>query len=184
MKKDTDRHKVNPFLSATGITIGSKSITVSTLGADNNVLVNQHTGEVTGTHIVARKRVDKTKFVKTFANYMAFTFDLTAAGNKALRVVMWVVSQERHGKDLFVLDQYTLRDFLESHSITTPFSLPTFRRGLGELVNCQIIAKAEKRANYYINPDVMFNGDRLAITTILEPEPEGDAHLERDLPLE
>ncbi|EFG0391728.1 hypothetical protein [Escherichia coli] len=47
-------------------------------------------------------------------------------------------------------------------------SLPTFKRGLGELVKSQILAMNKRKGFYYINPNFVFNGDRVAFTTVLE----------------
>lgn len=169
------RHKTNPFVENMLIPVGTKRVRISALGKDDNILINQSTGEVSGTHVVALKRVDTEKFIKTFADYMAFTFDLTKAGNKALRVVMWAVQEQAIGKDLVVLDRFTLEGFLGAHgfsedesSSTPALSLPTFARGLAELEKAQIIAKAQRAGSYFINPSCMFNGDRVAFTTVIE----------------
>lgn len=171
MTTRTERHKKNPFLEGMTLTVGSKSVTVSPMGSDNNVLVNQVTGEVTGTHIVARKRVDSEKFVKTFSNYMAFTFDLSKAGNKALQIVMWAVLNHAMSKDTVSLDKYTWEDFMEKHQHLEPplkLSYPTFARGLAELERSKMIAKTIRAGVYFINPTCVFNGDRIAFTTLLE----------------
>jgi len=171
MSIKTERHKVNPFVEGMEMKVGSKSVQVSTLGKDDNILVNQATGEVTGTHIVARKRVDRTKFVKTFADYMAFTFDLTKAGNKALRVLMWATKQYAIGKDRVVLDRHTYEEFMEYYSDSEPplvLSHSTFSRGLAELEAAKIIAKTMRVGHYFINPNCLFNGDRIAFSTVIE----------------
>ena len=163
------RYKTNPFMENMLIPVGTKNVRISALGREENILINQHTGEISGTHVIATKRVDTEKFVKTFADYMAFTFDLTKAGNKALRVVMWAVSEQALGKDVVVLDKLTHEGFLESHGFESlAFSYPTFTRGLGELEKAKIIAKTMRLAHYWINPSCMFNGDRVAFTTLIE----------------
>ena len=175
------RHTHNPFIKNELIPIGTKNVQITSLGKDANVLVNRDTGEVTGTHIIARKRVDKEKFVKTYADYMAFTFDLTRSGNKTLRVVMWAVAHHALGKDIVVLDKYTLEEFLEhlDGAGINAFSYTVYARGLGELVRANIIAKASRPAHYYINPHVMFNGDRIAFSTVIEKESEEQGELFR-----
>lgn len=173
MTTKTVRYEVNPFLKDMIISVGSKNVQISTMGKDSNVLINQSTGEVTGTHVVARKKVDTEKFVKTFADYMAFTFDLTRAGNKALKVVMWSVKETAICKDKVILDKYTLEDFLNTHKDKEPplkLSYPTFSRGLAELEKAKIIAKTVRAGSYFINPDCIFNGDRVAFTTIIEKQ--------------
>lgn len=185
MNKKTIRHKVNPFVGEMEIPVGTKSVTISTLGKDNNILVNQSTGEVTGTHVVARKKIDSERFIKTFADYMAFTFELTKAGNKALRVVMWAMKEQSVGKDTVTLDKYSHEDFLKQHGFSgketkenkenkakenkvPALSYPTFARGLAELEKAKIIAKTVRTGVYFINPSCMFNGDRIAFTTLIE----------------
>lgn len=171
----TTRYKQNPFIENMMIPVGTKKIRISSLGKDDNILVNQKTGEVSGTHVVAHRKVDTEKFVKTFADYMAFTFDLTKSGNKALRVVMWAVKEQALSKDTVVLDKYTLQEFLDGHGFSSDesdsipaLSLATFGRGLAELEKSKIIAKTERVGVYFINPNCIFNGDRIAFTTMIE----------------
>jgi len=45
------RYSVSPFLDKLTIKKKSKNINISTLGVDDNILINQATGEVKGTHI-------------------------------------------------------------------------------------------------------------------------------------
>tara|TARA_Y100000780_G_C13608943_1_gene387674 strand:+ start:360 stop:917 length:558 start_codon:yes stop_codon:yes gene_type:complete len=178
MTTKTKRHSSNPFIKDMVIPIGSKSIQIMPLGQNNNVLVNQVTGEMTGTHVVAHKRVDTEKFIKTFADYMAFTFDLTRAGNKALKIVMWQMQQGMPNKDQVILDKYTWQDFIDAHKKLDPplnVSYPTFSRGLAELEQAKIIAKHMRAGTYYINPQCIFSGDRIAFTTVLERNGQAEA---------
>ncbi|MUG78605.1 hypothetical protein [Commensalibacter melissae] len=41
----------------------------------------------------------------------------------------------------------------------------TLRRGLRELVKAKIIANTKKQGNFYINPNFIFNGDRVRFIT-------------------
>lgn len=185
----TVRHKTNPFLEDMVIPVGSKNVRISKLGKENNILVNQSTGEVTGTHVVAHKKVDTERFIKTFADYMSFTFDLTKAGNKTLRVVMWAMQEQALSRDRVVLDKVTHEAFLEFHGFSDEektkdekvpsLSYSTFTRGLGELEKSKIIAKTTRIGEYFINPSCMFNGDRVAFTTIIERAPASKKQLEQ-----
>lgn len=176
----TKRYEVNPFVEGMEMQVGTKSVRVSALGKDDNILVNQTTGEVTGTHVVAHKRVDKEKFVKTFADYMAFTFDLSKAGNKSLRVVMWAAKQFAIGRDKVDLGKYTYEAFLDFYAGSEPplvLSYPTFTRGLAELEKAKIVAKTIRQGHYFLNPNCLFNGDRLAFSTVIERAPEEQGEL-------
>lgn len=168
-KNVSKRHQENPFTEDIDITLTNKKITISPMGMDNNVLINQSTDEVHGTHVVARKRVDSGKFLKVFADYMQETFELSQSGNKALRVLMWAMQEKSVNKNIVTLDQYALIDFLKAHEDHKfDLSPPTFKRGIAQLEHADIIAKSLRRGDYYINPQVIFNGDRVAFTTVIE----------------
>jgi DNA-binding GntR family transcriptional regulator len=47
-------------------------------------------------------------------------------------------------------------------------SIATFKRGINELENAKIIAKTIRKGWYFINPNFIFNGDRIAFTTVIE----------------
>ena len=171
LKSKIIRYESNPFLDSIIIKTGSKKVTVNpSFGKDDNVLVNQSTGEVKGTHITTYKTVDATKFVKLFTQNIALTFDLTSAGIKTFNVLMFAVQAGAINKDLVPLDRFTLADFMKENDVS--LSTATFTRGLGELVKAKIIARHTRQGFYYINPNFVFNGDRLAFTTIIEKKNE------------
>jgi len=167
-KNKSIRYEKNPFLDELVINTKSKSVKISTLGKEDNILVNQTTGEVRGTHVVSYRQVDPDKFVKVFAENIALTFDLTAAGIKAFNVLMFSVMEKAIGRDEVLLDIYTLEEFLNINKRIKNFSAPTFHRGLKELENAKIIAKTKRKGWYFINPSFVFNGDRIAFSTIIE----------------
>ena len=51
-----ERYKINPFLGELIIPMTGQRVTISHLGRDENVLVNQATGEVLGTHVTTYKK--------------------------------------------------------------------------------------------------------------------------------
>ena len=165
-----ERYKENPFLEGMIVPMKGRQIKLSKLGKDDNVLINQSTGEVLGTHLTTFKRVDGEQFIKLFTANIALTFDLSSAGIKAFNVLIWVVQHKAISKDQVVLDSMMLADFLESQSKPLRLSLATFKRGLNELEKSQIIAKTMRKSFYFINPNFVFNGDRIAFTTLFEKE--------------
>lgn len=165
------RYKTNPFLEGMLIPVKGKQVKLSKLGRDDNVLINQGTGEVLGTHVTTYKKVDGEQFVKLFTANIALTFDLSAAGIKAFSVLLWAVQKGALSKDEVDLDVLVLQEFTEAHSGKEPplrLSQATFWRGLAELVKAQIIAKTMRQGRYFINPNFIFNGDRIAFTTVIE----------------
>ncbi|MGM6296660.1 replication/maintenance protein RepL [Vibrio parahaemolyticus] len=167
----TIRYAENPFVGELNVPIATKNVKVSPIGKDENILVNQHTGEVIGTHVTTYKKVDSEEFVKLFTANIALTFDLTSAGIKAFNVLVHMMQKKGIQKDLVTLDKFTLEEFLEAHKDREPplkLSQSTFKRGLNDLENAKIIAKHLRAGDYYINPNFVFNGDRIAFSTVIE----------------
>jgi hypothetical protein len=64
--------------------------------------------------------------------------------------------QESIGKDFLYLS------FVEVDQQATPMSKATFMKGMKELIIKGFIAESMVQNKYYLNPDYMWNGDRLA----------------------
>jgi len=167
MSKTIVRHSENPFFRDLVITKKKKQVRVSELGKDSNILINTSTGEVHGTHVVTYKQVDDAEFVKLFAQNIALTFGLTSAGLKSLNVLIWAIQNTAINKDLVMMESTVLVDFLLAHD-GLKLSQATFDRGLRELCLNKIIAKYKKPGFYFINPNFVFNGDRIAFTNAIE----------------
>ncbi|HGD3352659.1 TPA: replication/maintenance protein RepL [Proteus mirabilis] len=160
------RYDCNPLISDMVLSTAEKQIRVFRLGKDNNILVNQTTGDINGTHVVTYKTVDDEKFERIFTTNIALTFDLKSAGIKVFNVLLWLVQKTAIQTDLVCLDKYVLEDFLKEN--TVKMSMSTFWRGLKELEEIKVIAKARRLGFYYINPNFVFKGDRIAFTTTIE----------------
>lgn len=182
------RYDANPFIGQLDVPISTRQVRVSPMGGkDNNVLINQHTGEIRGTHVSTYKKVDSAEFVKIFTQNIALTFDLKSAGIKAFNVLMFMMQSKAIQKDLLVLDKFTLDDFIANYEDRKPpvkLSLSTFKRGLNELEEAQIIAKHMRPGWYFINPNFAFNGDRIAFTTIIEKNGTTKKEEQQELPLD
>jgi hypothetical protein len=167
-----DRYKSNPFLQNMVIPVKGRQVRLSSLsGGDGHVLVNQATGEAQGTHVTTYKLVDGEQFVKLFTANIALTFDLSAQGIKSLSVLMWAMQSKAISKDEVYLDTHIREDFIEAHDNSEKplrLSQATFAKGLAELTKSQIIAKTVRQGVYWINPNFIFNGDRIAFTTLIE----------------
>ncbi len=165
------RYETNPFLEGMIVPVKGRQVKLSRLGRDDNILINQSTGEIHGTHVTTYKRVDGEQFVKLFTTNIAMTFDLSSPGIKAFSVLLWVVQNRALSKDEVDLDVLTLEAFLKYHKDKEPplkLSSATFRRGISELEKAQIVAKTLRQGRYFINPNFVFNGDRIAFTTLIE----------------
>lgn len=163
-----ERHAENPFIEDMTIPMGSKAVRLQTLGKNDNIVVNQGSGEVMGTAITTYKEVDADQFVKLFVSNIALTFDLNSAGIKAFNVLMWFVQYKAISKDMVFLGEPELEEFLKENPTIKEFKRATFSRGLKQLVDAQIIAHHTRQGMYFINPSFCFNGSRLAFTNIIE----------------
>lgn len=166
------RYKTNPFLSDLVVNLREKQVRLGPLGRDSHILVNESTGIKQGTHLVTYRHVDSEQFLKLFTRNIALTFDLTSPGIKAFNVLCWAVQAGALAKDEVALDSIALEDFLVAHKGRTPplkdVSIATFKRGLAELETAKLIAKTVRKGRYFVNPSFVFNGDRVAFTTVIE----------------
>jgi hypothetical protein len=177
-RRETIRFKTNPFLEELVINKKSRQVKVSNgLGKDDNVLMNQSTGEVRATSVVTYKSVDDAEFIKIFSANIALIFDLNKAGYKVLTLLVWAVQKHAIGRDIVRLNAFTLEDFLKDHDVKA-FSKPVFKRGLTELEDAKIIAKTLQAGDYFINPSFIFNGDRIAFTQVIERKKSEDQQKE------
>ena len=86
-------------------------------------------------------------------------------------MLCWAVQIGALSKDEVHLDSITHSDFMAAHGDWTPplkLSLPTFKRGLVELEKAKLIAKTQRAGRYWVNPNFVFNGDRVAFSTVIE----------------
>lgn len=165
------RYEKNPFLEDMIIPTKNRSVRLNKLGKGNNVLINQSTGEFMGTHVTTYRKVDSDQFIKIFTQNIALTFNLDQAGIKAFSILAWAVQNTAVAKDQVQLDSITLKKFLEfQENKNLKLSLSTFRKGVSSLEKNKIIAKCIRPGDYFINPNFVFNGDRIAFTNVIERE--------------
>jgi hypothetical protein len=113
-------------------------------------------GEVTGYSAFMRFiEVDEERFAKVYLNQFASFWDLP---NTAIRVFGYVINTIKPKQDTFTFD---LEDCLSYTKYKTKKSV---FEGLSALIECIIIARGNRHYKYFINPLVVFNGDRVAFT--------------------
>ncbi|WP_210494308.1 replication/maintenance protein RepL [Pantoea ananatis] len=103
------------------------------------------------------QEVDKEKFVKLFISKIRVIFDLSLTGNKLFYIFLFSIS-DAIGKDQVYMNFETAKDIANQRDFN--LSNPVFYRGIKELIEKQIIAPSKSKYIYYINPAVVFNGDR------------------------
>ena len=112
------------------------------------------TGEVLGhTRFVRQIEVDEDKFAKFYlSNFSAF-FELKPS---AIKVFGYILEQLIPNKDYFYID---INQAMEYTEYSTPKSI---RVGLTSLLENEIIARGRNEYHYFINPMVIFNGNRIS----------------------
>ena len=150
------RYDHNPFIAnaVTNTKQGFKRI--ANKDGNRMMVVNQGTGEIVApAGFWQTQEVDKTQFVKLYVNGVKAFKDLGGGGTKVVEV-LYLRVQESIGKDSLWLT------FPSIDQVETPMGQATFYRGMKELLEKGFIAESLTPGLYYLNPDYMWNGDRLA----------------------
>lgn len=142
----------NPFL----VDVKTKTRRVTNKRGDM-MLVSSNTGEISApiAGFWEAEEVDSTRFIKLFVNGVKALKELTGAGTKVFEV-LYLRVQDNIGKDRVFMSYSDLDQKL------TPMSSSTYKRGLSELIEKKFIAGTPTQGWYWLNPDFVFNGDRLA----------------------
>ena len=146
----------NPFVgnAVTNTKTGVRRI--SNKQGDRMMVVSETTGEIVApAGFWQAQEVDKSQFVKLYVNGVKALKDLTGAGTKVFEL-LYLEVQKNIGKDAVWL-AFTMID-----QALSPMSESTFMRGMRELVEKGFVAESTTQNRYFINPDFMWNGDRLA----------------------
>jgi len=152
MSKDT--YDKNPFLFQDGIEIETKEKRRTVARGEKFKTPN---GDRYEQVIHSVQEVDKEKFVKLFISKIRVLFDLSLTGNKLFYIFLFSIS-DSIGKDQVYMNFETARDIAQQCDFN--LSNPVFYRGIKELIAKKIIAPSKSKYIYYINPAVVFNGDR------------------------
>lgn len=155
-KKELAKYKTNPFIPAASQNskIGTKRL--SNKKGDKLMVVSEETGEIiapAGFHTIME--VDKTQFVKLFKNGVKAFTNLTNAGAKVFSFMYDEMSKNRSQDYIYL----TYQDICDAGE---PISKATFHRGMLELLQHNFLAQTEKVGKYFVNPDYVWNGNRLA----------------------
>lgn len=160
MKAREKRYKENPFLQATAelATLGTRR--VCTAEDKSLVIVNTETGEFKGMAGFWHKQtVDKTQFIKVYAEGLGKIIGLKAPGRKVFQII-YDMLLERPGQQGVILN-YEAMD--EEKMKALKISRATFFKGINECINENIIAASLSISYYYINPAFIYNGNRIGL---------------------
>lgn len=164
--KRGDRHEHNPFIGNTVANTKQGVKRISSKGGDQMMVVSQNTGEIIApAGFWQAQEVDKTAFVKLYINGVKAFSDLTGAGTKMFELLYMEV-QANISKDQLWLT------FPSIDQRVNKISKAVFYRGMKELLEKDFIAESLTPGLYFLNPDYMWNGDRLAFVKEYRKTPD------------
>jgi hypothetical protein len=147
-------YKENPFLNELVVPVRTKKY--SNTSGEKMMLVSQDTGEIRPAGFWTAKKVDEEQFIKLFAKGVKAFADLTNAGVKVFEL-LYMEMQKGINKDKVYLSFTALEQNGEIN-----ISKTTFARGIRELIEKQFIAAVAGSVSwYFVNPQYVWNGDRL-----------------------
>jgi len=115
-------------------------------------VVNQD-GELTGhTAFLQYIEVDEEKFAKLYLSQFASFWELT---KPAIRVFGYVMSEIKPNQDRIILRMDKAKKYTQYKQESM------IRTGLSSLISCGVIARSKYNDEYFINPLVAFNGNRV-----------------------
>ena len=158
--KGFEKYTENPFKD---FALAKSTKKASYEVSDRNIsIINEDTGEriSEATHMSTFYKVDNAKFTKLYQGGLQAIFALKTPGMKVLKIVLEQL-QVKPGSDEISLSYLMAKDEIKQS---------TYTRGVRELVDAKIIAPAFIPARWYINPAIIFNGDRLVLTARYERE--------------
>ncbi|EJM5007073.1 hypothetical protein R4O66_003556 [Salmonella enterica] len=148
---------LNPFCFETELKIETrkKNLTVS---RGTELFEKKNAGKSYFANIVHTQEVDKEEFIKLYTSQIKAYFDLTKTAYKVFFIFLRIY-QDAIGKDHFYLSCKKAMSLAEKidHFV---LSESIFYRGIKELIEKRIIAKTNEKNWYFINPAIVFNGDR------------------------
>ena len=148
------KHATNPFISSAIVSTKTRRITNN---RGDMMVVSSETKETIApmAGFWHSQQVDNTKFVKLYINGVRAFRDLSSAGTKVFEL-LYLEVQKNIGKDVIWLN------FTDVNQNITPMGKSTFMRGMRELIEKSFIAESTVPSKYFLNPDYLWNGDRLA----------------------
>lgn len=150
------QHKTNPFLQPVADKTATRIRKISDNSGEKMMVVSRETGELVGASgFWHTQEVDRTQFVKLYINGVKAFKELSGAGTRVFEL-LYVQMQQNIGKDIVMLV------FADVNQDITPIGRATFFRGIRELIEKGFIAETVQSGRYFVNPDYVWNGDRLA----------------------
>ena len=154
---DFQKNEENPFMKQAieGIENHVVKKYKSNSGGDKKAVValaDTETGEVFKTSFIRQIEVDEEQFTKLYLSNFAAFFDLSQA---AIRVFGYFMTCMKPKNDLIIFNRKKCLEYTKYKTDKAVY------KGLAELVKAEIIARGPADNLWFINPLIVFNGDRV-----------------------
>lgn len=154
--REYENFEVNPFAEKAIEeiqTVRKQQIIRPTDKNEIHMIVNSQTGSVEGqTAFMRFIEVDEQRFAKIYLSQFSSFFDLSKSAIKVFGYILTVIPPK---KDSFY---FIMEECLKYTGYSTEKSV---FEGLASLIENNIIARSSNHVRYFINPLVVFNGDRV-----------------------
>lgn len=154
---DFEKNETNPFVEKAIQDVQIAKKYRSTSGTDQRAIlqaVDPTSGEVLGhTMFIRQIEVDEEKFTKIYLSQFESFWELP---NNAIRVFGYIMSKMKPKDDKI---EFRLTECMNYTKYKT--KKPVYE-GLAALIGSEIIARGYNEYVYFINPLVIFNGDRVS----------------------
>lgn len=175
-KKGVVAYAENPFWQATTVKVGAKKITV---GGGTHVAETGEAVSHSGIHVV--KETDSEEFLKIYTKNVRAIFDLKPTTQRVLQYLMTEL-QKVPNSDAIYLAWIGAKEYFSHENLKV--SRPSFQRAMKDLLEKGFIAESIKPNMFWLNPNLMFNGDRMTFIHEYRKKPRklgGDRHLQAEL---
>lgn len=164
------KHEKNPFLANTvaEVDIGYKKTTFGTGKRINETETGEDLGEAAFQQV---RVVDKSKFLMFYLSGQQMFWQLSAKAQKVLRLIFNEVSYRAIGKDEIYLSWEIAEKFFKEEEIKMGRS--TYFKAIAELTDKMVIAESIRTNIWFINPVLIFNGNRATfVQKIIAEDPD------------
>ena len=180
-KQGVTAYSANPFWETTEVNIGKKRVTI---GGGQHIDEDGVSTKLSGIHVV--QEVDSEGFVKIFTKNVRSIFDLKPTTQRVLQYLMVELQKTPNAESVY-LAWFGAEEYFSAESLNV--SRTSFQRAMKELLLKGFIAESTKANQVWINPQLIFNGDRMTFINEyrmkskrnLFERTEGDEHLQQSL---
>lgn len=145
-------HSENPFLTGSIVNIRGRRKRYQIAARGDTVLGPKGELKAGVEHTIVHI-VDDSKFVKLYADGVVGMYDLNSAGSKVFRYLFDQVQNHPNIDKIYLY-------FMDAVEEPWKISKPVFFRGMAELLEKSFIARSSNPNMFYLNPMMLWNGNR------------------------